>query len=51
MKGLINQNKGKNQPYSMLHFEKMIEQEREFEELFAIQGDRLEVFEKKWENT
>ena len=43
---MIYQNKGKRQPYSLTLFEILIEIERESEETYAIQSDKLEIYEK-----
>ena len=45
----VYQNRDKKYPYSGVHFEKILELERETEEIFAIQNDQLEVYKYKWE--
>ena len=48
-KQLIYQNRGKGNLYSITHFEILMEIEREAEEIFAIQNDKIELYEYKWE--
>ena len=45
----VYQNRDKKYPYSSVHFENKLELERENEEIFSIQNDKLEVYEYKWE--
>ena len=35
----------------MTYFERLLELERESEEMFAILNPRVEMYENKWENT
>ena len=35
--------------YSMRHFERIIEIERESEEIHALNQDEIDIYEKKWE--
>ena len=46
-KKVMHQNKSKCQAYSIIHFERLIAQERELEEIYAIQNDNVEWYEKK----
>ena len=48
-KKMIYQNRGKGGPYSMRHFETLLEIERESEEIYAINNDNMELYERKWE--
>ena len=45
---LIYQNRGKIMLYSIVHFERLLQIEREAEQMFAIQSDRIEAYEYKW---
>ena len=36
--------------YSMVHFERLFEKERGSEEIYVIQNDKIETYERKWEN-
>ena len=40
---------GRKNQYSIVHSERLLEFERESEEIFAIQNDKLEAYEYKWE--
>ena len=46
---MIYQNRDKRVLYLIVHFERLLEIEREAEEMFAIQSDRIEAYEYKWE--
>ena len=48
-KKIIYQNRGTVNLYSMRHLERVIEIERESEEINALNHDKMEVYEKKWE--
>ena len=48
-KEIIYRNRGKGNQYSMRHFERILEIERESEETFAANNDNVETYEKKWE--
>ena len=48
-KKVIYQNRGKRNPYSVRHFETLLEIERESEEIYAINNDNMELYERKWE--
>ena len=43
------QNRGTRNMYLMRHFERIIELERESEEIHAINQDKIDIYEKKWE--
>ena len=45
----IYQNRNNGQAYSIVQFERLIDLERELEEVFAIHNDLVEMYEKKWE--
>ena len=44
-KKLIYQDRGKRQPYYMIH-ERLVEIEGESDEIYAIQSDKIEIYEK-----
>ena len=48
-KKVIYQNREKRNPYSMRHFERLLEIERESEETYANNNDTLDRYERKWE--
>ena len=48
-KKVIYQNRGKRNIYSIRHFETLLEIERESEEIYAINNDILELYERKWD--
>ena len=48
-KKLIYQNRENRAPYSMIHFKRMLELERESEETYALNNDTLDIYEQKWE--
>ena len=48
-KKIIYQNRGTVNLYSMRHLERVIEIERESEEINALNHDKMEVYETKWE--
>ena len=48
-KKVIYQNRGKRNIYSMRHFEILLEIERESEEIYAINRDTMELYERKWD--
>ena len=48
-KKLIYQNRGTRNSYSIRHFERVLELERESEEIYAQSQDKIELYEKKWE--
>ena len=48
-KNIIYQNRGTRNMYSMRHFERILELERESEEIYALAHDRIELYERKWE--
>ena len=41
------QNRGTRNMYSMRHFERIIELERESEEIHALNQDKMDIYEKK----
>ena len=41
--------RGKGGPFSVRHFETLLEIERESEEIYAINNDNIELYERKWE--
>ena len=45
----IYQNRGTENLYSMRQFERVIEIERESEEINALNHDKMDIYEKKWE--
>ena len=49
-KQLIYQQRGKRNHCSVIHFERLMEIERESEEIYAIQNDKMEIYEYKLEN-
>ena len=48
-KKVIYQNRGKRNIYTMRHFKTLLEIERESEEIYAINNDTLELYERKWD--
>ena len=48
-KKIIYQNRGTRNMYSMRHFERIIELERESEEIHSLNQDKMDIYEKKWE--
>ena len=48
-KKIIYQNRGTRNMYSMRHLERIIELERESEEKYALNQDKMDIYEKKWE--
>ena len=48
-KKLIYQNRGKGNNYSLIHFKALLEMERESEELYANENDKIEQYERRWE--
>ena len=48
-KKVIYQNSGKRNIYSMRHFEILLEIERESEEIYPINRDTMELYERKWD--
>ena len=48
-KKLIHKNRSKRNTYSIVHYERLIEIERESEEICAMQYDKIEMYEKKWD--
>ena len=45
----IYQNRGTENLYPMRQFERVIEIERESEEINALNHDKMDIYEKKWE--
>ena len=48
-KKLIYQNRGKRSIYSLIHFKALLERERESEEVYAKDNDKIEQYERRWE--
>ena len=48
-KKLIYQNRGKGNNYSLMHFKALLEIERESEEIYANENDKIEQYERRWE--
>ena len=48
-KKVIYQYRDNRNPYSMRHFERLLEIERESEEIYALNNDTVDRYEKKWE--
>ena len=48
-KMVIYQKREKRNIYSMRHFETLLEKERESEEIYAINRESMELYEKKWD--
>ena len=48
VKKVIYQDRGKRNLYSMSYFETLLEIERESEEMYALNNDNLEMYERKW---
>ena len=48
-KKVIYQKREKRNIYSMRHFETLLEKERESEEIYAINRESMELYEKKWD--
>ena len=48
-KKVIYQYRDIRNPYSMRHFERLLEIERESEEIYALNNDKVDIYEKKWE--
>ena len=48
-KKLIYQNRGKGNIYSLMHFKALLEIERESEEIYANENDKIEQYERRWE--
>ena len=48
-KKVIYQNRDNRNPYSMRHFERLLEIEIESEEIYALNNDIIDRYEKKWE--
>ena len=48
-KKVIYQKREKRNIYSMRHFDILLEQERESEEIYAIHRDSMELYENKWD--
>ena len=48
-KKVIYQNKGKRNLYSMRHVEILLEIERKSEEIYAIDRENMELYERKWD--
>ena len=46
-KKIINQKRGKRSLYSIAHFDALVEIEREADEIYAIQNDKVEMYEYK----
>ena len=42
------QSRGNRNSYSMLHFKRLVEMEKESEENHATRKDSVEMFERKW---
>ena len=48
-KKLIYQNRGKRNIYSLIHFKALLEMERESEEVYANENDKIEQYERRSE--
>ena len=48
-KKVIYQKREKRNIYSLRHFDILLEQERESEEIYAINRDSMELYENKWD--
>ena len=48
-KKLIYQKRGNRNPFSISHFERLLEIARDAEKIFALENDKLEIYEKKWD--
>ena len=48
-KKLIYQNRGKRNIYSLIHLKALLEMERESEEVYANENDKIEQYERRWE--
>ena len=48
-KKLIYQKREDRAAYSMIHFENMLDLERNSEETYALHNDTLDIYERKWE--
>ena len=46
---IIYQNRGTGNMYSMRHFERILELERESKEIHALNHDKIDIYERKWE--
>ena len=48
-KKVIYLKRGKEGPFSVRYFETLLEIERESEEIYAVNNDSIELYERKWE--
>ena len=48
-KKVIYMKRGKEGPFSVRYFETLLEMERESEEIYAVNNDSIELYERKWE--
>ena len=48
-KKVIYLKRGKEGPFSVRYFETLLEMERESEEIYAVNNDSIELYERKWE--
>ena len=48
-KKIIYQNRGTRNGYSIRNFERVLELERESEEIYAQSQDKIELYARKWE--